>query len=477
MESRLPAFENGRVLLVGDVMLDRYWSGLTQRISPEAPVPVVLVNQHQDRPGGAANVAFNMATLGCNVYLKGIIGEDEAGKKLLEKIDSLDVKADMIVVPQMPTIVKLRVLSAGQQLIRLDFEQPYHAKNAQKLIQDSIECLSENQVLVLSDYAKGSLVHAQELIQAAKKNNLYVVVDSKGNDYEAFRDADLLTPNLHEFESMVGRVTSDQDLQEKALHLIRFLNLQALLVTRSEQGMTLIKRDAEVYHYPTHAQEVFDVTGAGDTVVAVIAASIAAGADLQQACYLANVAAGLVVGKLGTSTVTSIELAKALNALQGNEYSGVVSQHQMLAMVGQARLHQKKIVMTNGCFDLLHAGHVQYLKQAKALGDILIIAVNSDESVRQLKGKNRPINDCKRRMSVLAGLSVVDFVCQFEEDTPLALIQLIQPDVLVKGGDYVLESIVGYDAVQAYGGQVRVLGFHEACSTSGMIEAIIEQGA
>lgn len=476
MESRLPAFEKGCVLLVGDAMLDRYWMGATQRISPEAPVPVVRVDQYQDRPGGAANVAFNIASLGGQVLFKGLVGEDEAGQKLKEQIDALEVTVDMITVPHMPTITKLRVISAGQQLVRLDFEQTYHAKYADKLMHECIECLAPNQVLVLSDYAKGTLVHAQGLIKAAKKTNLYVVVSSKGKDLEIFRDADLLTSNMHEFESIAGQVASEQDLQDKAFRLIGYLNLQALLITRSEEGMILIERDGRIHYFPTQAQEIFDATGAGDTVVAVIAASIAAGASLHEACYLANVAAGIVVGKLGTSTVTSIELAKALHKLQGNHYTGVVTQHQILDIISQARLQQQKIVMTNGCFDLLHAGHVQYLKQAKALGDVLIVAVNSDESVKRNKGNSRPVNDCKRRMSVLAGLSAVDFVCCFEEDTPLNLIQLIQPDVLVKGGDYTLSNIVGYDAVLAYGGQVRVLEFHEACSTSDIIDTIIEQG-
>lgn len=301
-----------------------------------------------------------------------------------------------------------------------------------------------------------------------------MLVDPKSLDFTAYSGATLVTPNMAEFEQVVGVCNSEQELIEKSAALIDILDLQALLVTRGEHGMTLLRKDEPELHLPTHAQEVFDVTGAGDTVISVLAAALAAGEDLPAATALANLAAGIVVGKLGTASVSVPELRRSVLVGQDAGF-GVMSQAQLQIAVEDARSHGERIVMTNGCFDILHAGHVAYLNQARRLGDRLIVAVNDDDSVQRLKGKGRPINPVDRRMTVLAALERVDWVVPFSEDTPERLICEINPDLLVKGGDYKPRDIAGYDCVTRNGGEVVVLDFEDGCSTSDIIETIRRQ--
>ncbi|GLS83193.1 bifunctional D-glycero-beta-D-manno-heptose-7-phosphate kinase/D-glycero-beta-D-manno-heptose 1-phosphate adenylyltransferase HldE [Paraferrimonas haliotis] len=471
----LPAFETAKVLVLGDVMLDRYWVGPTSRISPEAPVPVVKVEQLDDRPGGAANVAFNVATLGGQANLAGLVGKDDAAKALAVGIEALGVNTALMAVDSAPTITKLRVLSRNQQLLRLDFEQEFVEQDSQALMAHWADKLTDVKVLVLSDYAKGTLAAPQALIAAAKSQQVAVVVDPKGHDFSRYQGATVLTPNMSEFEGVVGKVIDEQDLIEKGERLMEQLQLSALLITRSEHGMTLLQQGQDSYHIPTQAKEVYDVTGAGDTVVATLASSLAAGSSLKDACMLANVAAGVVVAKVGTSTVSDVELADAV--LQANPGSdlGVLSQSQMLKSIRAAQARGETVVMTNGCFDILHAGHVSYLQQAKALGDRLIVAVNDDDSVKRLKGEGRPVNPVNRRMAVLEGLGAVDWVIPFSEDTPQRVIAELLPNILVKGGDYQPQEIAGGEEVIANGGEVKVLGFEDGCSTTAIIKQI-EQG-
>ncbi|MCC4263995.1 bifunctional D-glycero-beta-D-manno-heptose-7-phosphate kinase/D-glycero-beta-D-manno-heptose 1-phosphate adenylyltransferase HldE [Oceanimonas baumannii] len=471
MKIKLPEFNSARVLVVGDVMLDRYWSGPTGRISPEAPVPVVKVEHNEERPGGAANVALNAAALGAGARLLGLTGNDEAADALQERMLAVGVDCDFVRHATHPTITKLRVMSRNQQLLRLDFENGFNADDAVPLTDKHKAALSDAGVVVLSDYAKGALARVQELIKAAAEAGVPVLVDPKGTEFEKYRGATLLTPNMSEFEAVVGKVKDEQELVERGRELVKRFELQALLVTRSEHGMTLIRREEGELHLPARAHEVYDVTGAGDTVIATLATSLAAGLNLEEACALANVAAGIVVGKLGTSTVSAIELA---NALYGAPESGmgVVSEQQLKFVVEAARRRGEKIVMTNGCFDILHAGHVSYLNNARKLGDRLIVAVNTDESVRALKGEGRPVNTVERRMAVLEALGAVDWVVPFAEDTPQRLIAGVLPDILVKGGDYKPEDIAGYAEVTANGGEVTVLNFEDGCSTTAIIEAI-----
>jgi D-beta-D-heptose 7-phosphate kinase/D-beta-D-heptose 1-phosphate adenosyltransferase len=371
----------------------------------------------------------------------------------------------------MDTITKLRVMSRNQQLLRLDFEQSFAQVNKEALVQQYATVLGNADVVVLSDYAKGTLSDPQTLITMAKQANVPVIIDPKGNDYSRYRGATLLTPNMAEFSVIKGHCDSEGALSEAAQALRNELDLSALLVTRSEDGMSLFA-DAPDYHLPANAKEVYDVTGAGDTVVATLAAGVGAQLPLPQACVLANQAASIVVGKLGTSTVTPTELAVALQGLI-HEDSGVLNQEQVVHTVQQWQQQGKKVVMTNGCFDILHAGHVSYLQAAAKLGDRLVVAVNDDASVERLKGPGRPVNNVSRRMAVLAGLGAVDLVVPFADDTPQALIAAVLPDILVKGGDYKVEEIAGGAQVIANGGSVQVLHFEDGVSTTAIIQQIV----
>ncbi|SFU85489.1 bifunctional D-glycero-beta-D-manno-heptose-7-phosphate kinase/D-glycero-beta-D-manno-heptose 1-phosphate adenylyltransferase HldE [Xenorhabdus koppenhoeferi] len=474
MKVTLPDFHRAGVLVVGDVMLDRYWYGPTSRISPEAPVPVVKVENIEERPGGAANVAMNIASLGANSRLVGLTGIDDAARALNEKLSSVKVQCDFVPVPTHPTITKLRVLSRNQQLLRLDFEEDFQNVDAQPMLEKIQQSLPHIGALVLSDYAKGALNQVQAMIKLANEANVPVLIDPKGSDFERYRGATLLTPNMSEFEAVVGHCKGDDDVVQKGTQLVQDLALKALLITRSERGMSLLRVGQPPLHLPTQAQEVFDVTGAGDTVIGVLATALAAGKPLNEACYLANAAAGVVVGKLGTSTVSPVELE---NAVRGRAKTGfgMMSESQLKEAVGQARQRGERIVMTNGCFDILHAGHVSYLSNARKLGDRLIVAVNSDASTKRLKGETRPVNPLEQRMIVLSALESVDWVVEFEEDTPQRLIAGILPDILVKGGDYKAEEIAGSEEVWAAGGEVKVLNFEDGISTTNIIKTIKSQ--
>ncbi len=472
MKVTLPEFNRAGVLVVGDVMLDRYWYGPTNRISPEAPVPVVKVDNVEERPGGAANVAMNIAALGAASRLVGLTGEDEAARALQNTLRGVNVQCDFVAVPTHPTITKLRILSRNQQLIRLDFEEGFADVDPAPIHARISAALPGIGALVLSDYAKGALASVQTMIALARAAQVPVLIDPKGADFERYRGATLLTPNLSEFEAVVGKCENESQIVERGMQLVADFDLSALLVTRSENGMTLLQPGKTPLHLPTQAQEVYDVTGAGDTVIGVLAAALAAGSSLEEACFLANAAAGVVVGKLGTSTVTPVELENAIHARPEQGF-GVMDEAQLKKAVALARQRGEKVVMTNGCFDILHAGHVSYLANARKLGDRLIVAVNSDASTARLKGPSRPINSLINRMIVLGALESVDWVIPFEEDTPQRLIAEILPDLLVKGGDYQPEAIAGSKEVWANGGDVRVLNFEDGISTSNIINTIL----
>jgi D-beta-D-heptose 7-phosphate kinase/D-beta-D-heptose 1-phosphate adenosyltransferase len=471
MKVEIPTFKQASVLVVGDIMLDQYWYGPTQRISPEAPVPVVKINQEEHRPGGAANVALNIASIGGRVTLAGITGEDEAAQHLKKQLSALNINCEFDQQKNIPTITKLRVMSRNQQLIRLDFEESLNDVDKKALEEKVAAQLESHDLLLLSDYSKGTLSDVQSLITLAKNQGKAVLVDPKGTDFERYRGATLLTPNLSEFEAVVGECKTENDIVTKGQALLVQLDLDAMLVTRSEQGMTLLRRDHEEFHLPTRAREVYDVTGAGDTVIATLALAIAAKAEYTQASALANMAAGIVVGKLGTSTVSEAELLAEISTGLESGF-GVVTEDQLKIAVKLAKARGENIVMTNGCFDILHAGHVSYLTHAGTLGTRLIVAVNNDASVKRLKGSGRPVNPTDRRMAVLAGLGAVDWVVSFSEDTPQRIISNILPDILVKGGDYKVEEIAGGEEVIANGGEVKVLNFEEGISTTDIINAI-----
>ncbi|MDH3326198.1 MAG: bifunctional D-glycero-beta-D-manno-heptose-7-phosphate kinase/D-glycero-beta-D-manno-heptose 1-phosphate adenylyltransferase HldE [Gammaproteobacteria bacterium] len=471
MTLKIPNFSKSRLLVVGDLMLDRYWHGGARRISPEAPVPVVGIDKIEERPGGAANVAYNLSALGCGVTLQGVVGKDEAADRLEHLLNNVNVNCRFLVQSDVPTITKLRVISQHQQLIRLDFEEILSSILVEEINESFAALVRSHELVLFSDYGKGVLQDVQTLIKIANQHNKPVVIDPKGSDFSKYKNSTLMTPNAKEFEAVVGECKSDEAVETRGRNLLDELNLKALLVTRGEHGMSLMQRDDSVLHITTDAKEVYDVTGAGDTVISVFSAALARGLPLKECARLANVAAGIAVGKLGTATVTTSELRSALKGKQSHE-QGIMSEDDLLAAVADAKVQKKKIVMTNGCFDLLHAGHIAYLEQARLLGDKLIVAVNSDDSVKRLKGNSRPIIPLEQRMAVLSGLSSVDWVVPFSEDTPERLMRAVLPDILVKGGDYQVEDIAGYGCVTENGGVVEVLQFLNGCSTSKIVEKI-----
>ena len=469
---KLPDFKQASVLVVGDLMLDRNWHGDTSRISPEAPVPVVHVRQTDDRPGGAGNVALNIAALDSKVTILGYVGQDDAATSLQSALEDANVSCLFERMENRATITKLRVLSRHQQLIRLDFEDGFHDLPVENIQQNFKTALQQHDLVILSDYGKGTLQSAQAFIESAKAANKKVLVDPKGTDFSKYRGASLITPNWSEFQAVVGECVDEAAIVEKGLALLKELQLEALLVTRGEKGMTLLQPNEEPLHLPTQAREVFDVTGAGDTVISTLAASLAAGSSFAEATVLANQAAGIVVGKLGAATISQHELTATARSID-NMPTGFVSPNELDEAISTARLNGEKIVLTNGCFDILHPGHVRYLKQAKALGHRLVILVNDDASVKRLKGPERPINSLETRAEMLAALACVDWVCGFSEDSPREHICRILPDVLVKGGDYQrIEDIEGHDCVAKAGGQTKVLDFVAGCSTTSLIENI-----
>ena len=470
MTLSIPDFSKTNVVVAGDVMLDQYLFGATSRISPEAPVPVVHVQQTDDRPGGAANVAVNLASLGVKTRLIGAVGDDAAASTLESLLQAQGIDCSFACVNDRPTITKTRVQSRGQQLIRLDQENAAELRD--KALVDAVgEAAVGAGAVILSDYGKGALTDVRGMIELCREAGVPVLVDPKGRDFEKYRGATLLTPNQGEFEAVAGHCVGDEELATRGWQMVEELDLTALLVTRSEKGMMLLETGNEPLFLSTQAREVYDVTGAGDTVIATLAGALASGQSLASAAALANIAAGLVVRKIGVATVTPGEIQVALHQ-RGQGGRGLVSRDELLVFMGEARARNERIVMTNGCFDILHAGHVAYLEEAKSLGDRLIVAVNDDDSVRRLKGESRPINALEDRMLVLAGLAAVDWVVPFSDDTPAALIAAVLPDVLVKGGDYQPDQIAGGKEVLENGGEVRVLSFRDGHSTSRIIDKL-----
>ncbi|MFW2404835.1 MAG: bifunctional D-glycero-beta-D-manno-heptose-7-phosphate kinase/D-glycero-beta-D-manno-heptose 1-phosphate adenylyltransferase HldE [Gammaproteobacteria bacterium] len=471
MSLTVPDFSRAKVLTVGDLMLDQYWFGPTNRISPEAPVPVVNVTGEQARAGGAANVAVNLASLGVSASLVGIVGDDVNGQHLSDMLEDCGIEVDLGISRKRPTITKLRVLSRNQQLIRLDTEDTFEPEDVDSIGKILERRIPEAGVCILSDYAKGTLSRVPDIITMCRANEVPVLVDPKGRDFTRYRGASLLTPNLGEFEAVVGKTRSDEQIVDRGQALCDELDLGALVVTLSERGMVVITDGEEAIFQPARQREVFDVTGAGDTVIATLAAGLAAGSSLADAAAIANLAAGIVVRKIGVATATASEIRLALHE-QGLGGRGSLSREEAPMIAAEARARGERVVMTNGCFDILHTGHVAYLEEAKMRGDRLIVAVNDDDSVRRLKGEGRPVNSLEDRMAVLAGLASVDWVVPFSEDTPADLIGNVLPDVLVKGGDYKPEEIAGADAVLANGGSVEVLTFKEGRSTTSIIESM-----
>lgn len=468
----LAALKNAKILIIGDVMMDRYWVGDTNRISPEAPVPVVKINQDQLRPGGAANVALNAASLGAaKVQLVAATGADDTADQLEGLLSEQGVTCHFQRLPGYNTITKTRVMSHDQQLVRLDMEQPYQENDVLTLLPLAKQAIAEADVVIFSDYGKGALAAFEEVALLAASCRVPLLVDPKTDDFSAYRGATLITPNFKEFQEVAGPCPNEQILYQQAEKLLQEHELQALLVTRGKLGMTLFQQDAAPVNLATQAKEVYDVSGAGDTVIAAMAVAIAAKLPLVEAADLANNAAGIVVGKLGTATVSNHELMSHCGKAMLEQF-GVVDLPSAKKLREMLQLQGKRLVMTNGCFDLLHPGHLQYLREARELGDFLMVAVNSDCSVSRLKGPARPINNLDSRMTMLAALEMVDWVIPFSEDTPESLYAELLPDVLVKGGDYKVEEVAGHRQVLANGGEVKILSFLPNYSSTAIIERI-----
>ena len=453
-------------------MLDRYWRAEANRISPEAPVPVAKISDTQDRMGGAANVAQNISALGGKAELLGVAGNDAEALVLESLLRQHEIHASIVKSDDIRTTSKIRVVSRNQQLIRLDFDD-CAAQLSEQISASFQQCLDSNEIVILSDYGKGVLSDPQAIIGLARERGKKVVVDPKGNDFGKYRNANVITPNFSEFCAVVGKCVSERDMQAKAQHLCQKFNFDALLITRSEQGMSLVKQTGEVVNFPAQVREVYDVTGAGDTVISVFAMSLAADGDLEQAAQVANVAAGIVVGKFGAATLSAEELQQGLLDYEFPE-TKLISETLLIQKVSDAQAKGKKIVFTNGCFDVLHKGHAHLLRKAETFGDIVVVALNSDDSVRRLKGEDRPINNLQDRAEMLSHLSPVNWVVAFEQDTPLELIEKLKPDVLVKGGDYAVDEIVGAEFVTQHGGEVKVVPFVEGYSTSNIISSIVD---
>jgi D-beta-D-heptose 7-phosphate kinase/D-beta-D-heptose 1-phosphate adenosyltransferase len=478
-------FSDVRVLVVGDIMLDRYFWGKVRRISPEAPVPVVKMQRTSVTLGGAGNVAANLAGLGCTVTIVGLCGQDERAQSLRQLLTRKGISQCLIEDASRPTITKTRIMAHKQQVLRLD-EEDTHTPSAgieQQIKAHVSKELARCHVTILSDYGKGmfaSREFTRELIDLARRHKRPVLVDPKGADWQRYQLATCITPNTAELEAVVGKgLEADEALLiGSAQEVCGRFGLERLLVTRGAQGMCLVGPGDQITLIPAQAREVYDVSGAGDTVIATLAAALAAGAPFEQAARTANTAAGIVVGKLGTQPILNSELSTALRYDDGQHYfpysaAKMAALDGALAKVQEWRAAGEKVVFTNGCFDLLHPGHISLLYQARALGQRLIVGLNTDASVRRLKGSQRPILSEQDRAAMLGALACVDLVVHFDQDTPLELIAVLQPDILVKGSDYKPEEVVGKDVVESYGGSVKLVDLVQGYSTTKLTEKMI----
>ncbi len=469
--------QDARVVCVGDLMLDRYVEGTVDRVSPEAPIPVLAEQREIAMLGGVGNVLRNLAALGAACDLAAVIGIDRAGRELAKLVArEARVTPRLLSIPGRQTSIKTRFVAGGQQLLRSDREttEPISATEQASMLEDARSALqaAENTVMVLSDYGKGVLETPllQDLIALAKGANIPVIADPKGRDFSRYRGVSMLTPNRQELAAATAMPTgSDENVIAACRKLIADFDVGAILATRSERGMSLVTRE-EAHHFPARTREVFDVSGAGDTVIAVLAAAMAAGTSAPEAAQLANVAAGVVVGKVGTAVAHSNEILAALHASEFMDAEAkVVAVETLIDRASTWRRQGWRVGFTNGCFDLLHPGHVSLLKQAKATCDRLVVGLNSDASVRRLKGPDRPIQSEGSRSSVLASLAVVDLVVIFHEETPLALIEALRPDVLVKGSDYAVDEVVGAEKMRSWGGEIVLADILTGYSTTNTI--------
>jgi len=469
-----------KALVVGDLMLDEYLWGKAERISPEAPVQVVDVTREDMRLGGAGNVINNLVALGCRVSVCSVIGGDDNGTILRHAFSGKGVDVSGLFEDlERTTSKKTRVLASNQQIVRIDREsrEPLSAEFESCVIDYLHSHVKDYDVVLVSDYLKGVLTQRvlATLMESGRRAGVPVVVDPKGDDYGKYRGATILTPNRKEAE-IASRIAirDDGTLTRAGAALLQELALDGLLVTRSEQGMSLFLKDGTIDHIPTVAREVYDVTGAGDTVLAVLGLALACGLTFGEASRLANVAAGIAVGKVGTSTVSPAEIVDEISRSHRDSDTKIKNLDVLAGLIAEEKRKGKRVVFTNGCFDLLHAGHVKYLQKARTFGDLLVLGLNSDASVRRLKGERRPLIGEEERAHILAALDCIDYVVIFDEDTPLRLIETLQPLILVKGGDYTPDGVVGKEVVESYGGRVELVEFVDGKSTTNIIEKVLD---
>ncbi|MEQ8768285.1 MAG: D-glycero-beta-D-manno-heptose-7-phosphate kinase [Planctomycetota bacterium] len=470
-----------KILVAGDLILDRYVFGDVKRISPEAPIQVLHVQSEEHRLGGAGNVARNLAVMGAQVSICGFVGEDAHGHELLRELGDLGIDTEL--VPRLddrPTVVKTRLIASKQQVLRVDHEQvlPLREDLEHRLVQQVVSLASQVDAILLSDYAKGALPPSliEAAIQAGKRKEIPVLIDPKGQDYSRYRGAAAITPNRAEASAAIGHDLSlDSDLEKAAEQFLRELDLQAIVITLGPDGMYVRERSGSGIRIPTKARMVYDVTGAGDTAIALMALGRAGGLDWPEAVALANAGAGVVVGKVGATAVTPAELQTALGGRDVFGASKILQGAELEDVVASLRRSGKRIVFTNGCFDLIHPGHIEYLSFAREHGDVLIVGVNSDDSIHRIKGPSRPILNLQERQIVLAGLETVSYVTSFDDDTPQKLIERVSPDILVKGEDWREKGVVGREWVESHGGRVVLAPLRAGSSTTDIIGRIEKQ--
>ena len=460
------------VLVLGDVMLDRFVDGAVTRISPEAPVPILSQSRIRQMPGGAANVACNLAQMGLHVHLIGVCGDDEAGKSLHDELAKLPaIRFDLVATPDRPTSLKTRFRAGSQQILRVDDEvtSDIDAGATEQLSKYALPAVQDADLVVLSDYAKGALplLLLEKIIAHAKVKGKMIIADPKRADISVYSGVDLLTPNLAELQNTTDQILSSiEAIGQAATALAKEFGIGSILTTMSARGMMLSKANGTQFHDPASTRDIFDVSGAGDTVVAMIAGALVAGADLEDAIRLANHAASVAVGKSGTAIVAPGEvLAHLAGTPPPTDWPSIAMQCANWRDAGQ------KIAFANGCFDLLHPGHIHLLREAAHNADKLVVGLNGDTSVRRLKGAGRPTQSAELRSAVLAALPFVDAIAVFDEDTPFELIATLQPDIIVKGGDYIADQVVGADIVAARGGQVVIISTLDGHATSKLITA------
>ena len=462
-----------KILVVGDLMIDHYLWGKCERISPEAPVQIVSIEKETSVLGGAGNVIHNLIDLGAHVEVVSVIGDDENANELKQLLGKSEVSNDgLIVQPHRSTSKKSRIIASQQQVLRYDKETTYPIEKAQEaqIVTYFTSQLPKCDIVILSDYGKGVLTPTltQKLIALAKDADKEILIDPKGKDFSKYKGATLLTPNKKEaIEASGVDIVDDESLLKAIRNIKDFCALDVSLITLSDEGIALY--DEKLRKHPTVAREVFDVTGAGDTVIASLGFALASGYGIDESVKFANLAAGVVVGKIGSATATLDEIIAYESSLKKFTLnSHIKTFDEIKKLSANLKIQGKKVVFTNGCFDILHVGHVKYLQEAKSYGDILIVGLNSDKSVRRLKGENRPVNTEDDRAYILASLEAVDYVVKFEEDTPYKLIKAVQPHILVKGGDYVGKEVVGQDIAD----ELRLVEFVEGKSTTKTIERI-----